>query len=195
MKRIGITGGIGSGKSTVCNLLAQYGVAIYDSDTRAKALMSSKLRPEIEQLFGTEAYIDGVLNRQHIASVVFTDPARLSLLNNIVHPAVAADFELWCDEQTATIVALESAILFESGFDKKVDTTIFIDAPNEMRIARAMERDGKSREEIEARIANQNSNKAHNSSDYIIINDTMEHLQQQIEQLYTELTHNETLTR
>ena len=175
MKRIGITGGIGSGKSTVCNLLAQYGVAIYDSDTRAKALMSSKLRPEIEQLFGTEAYIDGVLNRQHIASVVFTDPARLSLLNNIVHPAVAADFE--------------------SGFDKKVDTTIFIDAPNEMRIARAMERDGKSREEIEARIANQNSNKAHNSSDYIIINDTMEHLQQQIEQFYTELTHNETLTR
>ena len=188
MKRVGITGGIGSGKSTVCNALSQYGVAIYDSDARAKVLMSSNLRPAIEQLFGPEAYINGALNRQYIASEAFTNPSLLSQLNNIVHPAVAEDFEQWCNEQTTPMVVLESAILFESGFDKRVDITIFVDAPLEVRIARTMARDGRNRKEVEARIANQNSTLAQNCADYIIINDTMEHLRQQVEKLYTDLT-------
>lgn len=188
MKRIGITGGIGSGKSTVCNALARCGVAVYDSDSRAKALMSSTLRYSIEQLFGSEAYCGNELNRAYISSLVFADRSLLARLNNIVHPAVALDFEQWCGEQTTELVALESAILFESGFDQKVDVVLFVDAPLEVRVARTMARDGRNQKEVEARIANQNSDFARSKADYVIVNDTIEHLQQQIDNLYQELT-------
>lgn len=186
MKRIGITGGIGSGKSTVCKLLNQYGIAIYDSDSNAKALMADTLRPAIEELFGSQAYTNGQLNRAYIASKVFVDASLLSQLNHIVHPAVACDFEHWCKQQRTPIVALESAILFECGFDKLMDVTIFVDAPLEIRIQRTMARDGRTRKEVEDRIANQ-SNDALTKADFVIINDTIENLNKQLQKIYTQL--------
>jgi dephospho-CoA kinase len=187
MKRIGITGGIGSGKSTVCQIFEQYGYAVYYSDIRAKELMAGSLRPQIEKLFGHEAYIDGCLNRGFIAAKVFNDSTLLSRLNSIVHPAVACDFEDWAIVQKTPLILLESAILFESGFNKMVDNTIFVDAPLEIRVERTMRRDGKSREEIMARIANQSSDCAKSQADFIINNDTIDNLRTQIETLRQQL--------
>lgn len=183
MKRIGITGGIGSGKSTVCRLFEQSDFPVYYSDFRAKELMTTVLRQPIENMFGSEAYIDKSLNRGYIASKVFNNPSLLSQLNQIVHPAVACDFEKWASEQKAPLVFLESAILFESGFDKMVDYTIFVDAPLEERIERTILRDSRSREEVIARIANQNSDLAKTKANFVIQNDTLDNLYAQVETL------------
>ena len=126
MYKIGITGGIGSGKSTVCRMLCEYGIAVYDSDSRAKQLMneSTELRQQLIEAFGEECYTDGELNRGYLASKVFGNAEALARLNAIVHPAVRADFRTWAEQQSGAYVILESAILFEAGFESEVDTTL-----------------------------------------------------------------------
>ena len=117
MIKVGITGGIGSGKSTVCRLFAACGAPVYDSDTQAKRLMEEDgpLRRRLGARFGEESYVGGRLNRKLLAGRVFSDPAELSALNALVHPAVMEDFERWCGRQSgADYVVLESAILFEA---------------------------------------------------------------------------------
>ena len=126
MMKVGITGGIGSGKSTVCRLFAQRGVAVYDSDAAAKRLMTEEpaLRAGIAARFGVEAYAGGALNRPYLAAKVFSDPAALADLNALVHPAVMADFAAWAERQEGSYVILESAILFEAGLEGSVDRTV-----------------------------------------------------------------------
>lgn len=158
MKRIAVTGGIGSGKSTFCGLLAELsGAPVYDSDQRAKELMNThpQIVADVTAIFGPEAYTDGVLNRAHIASRAFGDNQLLGRLNQAVHPRVVADFEEWAESQSGPYVILESALLFTSPLVGHYDLSVVVDAPVEVRIQRAMGRDGVSREKIEARMRNQ----------------------------------------
>ena len=128
MMKVGITGGIGSGKSTVCRLFARLGVAVYDSDAGAKRLMTedAELRRRITDRFGAEAYADGTLNRTYLAGRVFSEAQALADLNAIVHPAVRADFAAWAEQQEGDYVILESALLFDAGFDACVDRTVAV---------------------------------------------------------------------
>jgi dephospho-CoA kinase len=158
VRRVAITGGIGSGKSTVCRALAAVGGApIYDSDRMAKDIMNANeaVVREITALFGPEAYTAEGLNRPLIASVAFGNPAVLEQLNAIVHPRVVADFEEWAEAQQSDYVILESALLFTSPLVGHYDLSVVVDAPLEMRIERCVRRDGASREQVASRIARQ----------------------------------------
>lgn len=157
MIRVGVTGGIGSGKSTVCRLFAQRGIAIYDSDAAAKRLMAGdpELRRAIVAEFGAEAYAGAALNRAYLARIVFSDPLRRERLNSLVHPAVRADFEMWCSSRTGDYVILESALLFEAGMADCVERIVAVMAPPDLRIERTCLRDGCTPEEVRRRIAAQ----------------------------------------
>lgn len=187
MYKVGITGGIGSGKSTVCGLLSAYGVAVYDSDMKAKALMeqSAALRESLCAVFGEECYNEDGLNRQYLASKVFGDEQSLIKLNSIVHPAVRADFRSWAEQQSGEYVVLESAILFEAAFETEVDTTLAVLAPVEERVRRAMGRDGADREAILSRIQHQMSDEElHAKADRCLVNLRMDYLESDVEQLH-----------
>lgn len=157
MMKIGITGGIGSGKSTVCRLFAQKGVAVYDSDAAAKRLMQQDdaLRVRLTERFGAGTFRDGQLDRGYLAGVVFSDPQALADLNALVHPVVMADFDAWAARQEGPYVILESAILFEAGLETCVDKTVAVLAPRELRIERTCRRDGCDAEAVRRRIAAQ----------------------------------------
>ena len=155
--KVGITGGIGSGKSTLCRLFQARGVAVYDTDAAAKRLMVEQpaLREAIIRHFGAESYLEDTLNRSYLAQRVFSDPEQRVQLNSLVHPAVIADFEQWAEAQTGEYVILESAILFEAGLDKHVDRTVAVLAPERLRIERTMQRDKTSEEQVRSRMAAQ----------------------------------------
>lgn len=157
MKKIGLTGGIGSGKSTVCDVFAALGVAVYNSDKQAKRIMNSnkELRQAIESEFGEAVYVDGELDRGAMAGIVFGDSEKLEKLNKIVHPAVLRDFDLWAEGQSSPYVILESAILVESGFYQFMDVNICVCAPLAERIVRTMLRDDSSESEVTRRINSQ----------------------------------------
>lgn len=190
MYKVGITGGIGSGKSTLCQLLTAFGASLYDSDSRAKLLMAEDkaLHDALCDEFGAECYNDEGLNRSFLASKVFGDEEALRRLNAIVHPAVREDFRRWAAEQRSEYVILESAILFESGFDSEVDTTIAVLAPLEERLRRTVERDGVSREDVLRRIAHQMSDdELHSRADRTIVNLRRDYLESDAEQLHKTL--------
>ena len=158
MIRVGVTGGIGSGKSTVCRLFAERGVPVYDSDSEAKRLMGEdpSLRAALVEAFGDETFRDGVLNRRYLAATVFGDRHALARLEALVHPCVKRDFERWAAERTAEpYVVLECAILYESGMDAAVDRVVAVVAPEELRLVRVNARDGASAAEIRRRMAAQ----------------------------------------
>lgn len=187
MYKVGVTGGIGSGKSTVCKLLAEYGVAVYDSDSKAKELMAGDeaLRKALSEAFGEECYNAEGLNRAYLAEKVFGNKEALAKLNSIVHPAVKADFRAWAEMQRSAYVVLESAILFESGFDSEVDTTIAVLAPMEERLRRTVSRDGSDRAAVEARMAHQMSDdELHAKAKRTIVNLRLEYLESDVEQLH-----------
>lgn len=142
MMKVGITGGIGSGKSTVCRLFAQKGIAVYDSDAAAKRLMQEDgaLRRQLAGRFGEGTFRDGVLDRAYLAGIVFADPQALADLNALVHPVVMRDFDAWAARQEGSYVILESAILFEAGLEGCVDKTVAVLAPRELRIERTCRR-------------------------------------------------------
>ncbi len=184
MKRVAVTGGIGSGKSTFCDLLAELsGAPVYDSDRRAKELMNShpQIIADIVALFGREAYTaEGELNRAHIASVAFADKDMLGRLNEAVHPRVVADFEEWAESQLSPYVILESALLFTSPLTGHYDLSVVVDAPWEVRIERAVRRDGASREQIEARMRNQmDPAEMSRLADHTVLADGVESLRRQ----------------
>ncbi len=173
MMKVGITGGIGSGKSTVCRLFAERGIAVYDSDTEAKRLMrdDASLRARIAERFGAAAYRNGELDRGYLAGAVFGHPEALADLNAIVHPAVIADFEAWAKRQSGPYVVLESAILFEAGLERHVDRTVAVVAPLELRIERTCRRDGCSADAVRRRIAAQlDDDTLHARADYTLVN-------------------------
>jgi len=157
MMRVGLTGGIGSGKSTVAGYFRDLGIPVYDSDTRARELMEGlpSLRDDITALLGPGAYTNGRLNRAYIAERVFNDPDLLAALNTLVHPAVRSDFQQWSLQQQAPYVLQEAAVLFENGGYKRLDHTILVTAPESTRVRRVMKRDQASREAVLARMKNQ----------------------------------------
>lgn len=160
MKKIGITGNMGSGKSTVAKIFMQLGFPVYDADSRAKAIMvtNPELINSIRSLFGPMAYLEnGELNRGYISELAFRQPEKLRLLNEIVHPAVRTDFTTWAASQTVSLVVKEAALMIESGSFHDLDALILVRAPLELRIQRAMARDGKTKEEVELRLKNQMS--------------------------------------
>ena len=173
MMVVGLTGGIGSGKTTVATMFADLNVPVYNSDREAKSLMnnSKALRKQIKTLLGKEAYQEKILNRKFIADKVFVNPELLSELNKIVHPAVRNHFLEWKEKQKSNYVIQEAAIIFENSSHKNYDKIILVTAPEEIRIKRVIERDKLSLEKIKERIANQwSDDKKAQLSDFVIIN-------------------------
>ncbi len=176
MLKIGLTGNIGSGKTTVSKIFEVLGIPVFYADEAAKSVMVNdrQLVSELKTEFGEASYFpDGSLNRKHIASIVFNNDAALTRLNSIVHPATFRAFDVWVTNITGVpYVVKEAALMFESDSYKLCDQTIMVQAPLEMRIKRVMQRDSMSHEEIEKREAHQISEeKKALLADHIIIND------------------------
>ena len=154
---VGLTGGIGSGKSTVAKMFRELGVPVYDSDRAAKDLMvnSASLREQIVGLFGKAAYLDEKLNKTYIADIVFRDKKKLNALNSIVHPAVREDFAHWVEKQEALYVIQESALIFENDSEENYSMVILVTAPKETRIQRVIQRDTVTKQQVESRMDNQ----------------------------------------
>ncbi|HIW97463.1 MAG TPA: dephospho-CoA kinase [Candidatus Tidjanibacter gallistercoris] len=181
--KVGITGGIGSGKSIVCRMFVLLGVPVYDSDAEARRLMSSDpaLAEAIRERFGTASYRGGVPDRKYLAAQVFGNPSALAALNGMVHPAVTADFRRWAAGCTADYVLVESAVLFESGLNREVDAVVTVSAPEELRAARAAARDHASAEEIRARMRSQMDDAGREAlADYVVVNDGRHLLWEQV---------------
>ena len=154
---VGLTGGIGSGKSTVAKMLEELGVPVYNSDIEAKNLMvtSKVLKRKIVALLGEQSYSKNELNREYIASLVFNDRALLQKLNEIVHPAVRKHFIKWSKKQDHPYVVQETALLFENGSNYLYDKTILVTAPKDIRVARIVARDGSTKQQVLQRMQNQ----------------------------------------
>ena len=157
MYTVGVTGGIGSGKSLVCRILSILGVPVFHADEEAKRLLvePGAVRSQVEQAFGMDAYPHGELDRAKLAKVVFNDADARARLNAIVHPAVRERFRSWAAEQKAAYVVMEAALLVETGGAKHLDHLVVVSAPQELRVQRVMERDGVSAEQVNARISAQ----------------------------------------
>lgn len=185
MIKIGITGGIGSGKSVIASLLQLSGIPVYIADTESKKLTETSpvIRRKLTELFGEELYAKGTLNKPLLASFIFGNPELLRKVNAIIHPEVDRHFNEWAKQQQTKACAIESAILFESGFNHIVDETLMIYAPMEVCIARALRRDVTTREEIIQRIQNQMSDELKKEKcDYVIYNDNIHALIPQVAQ-------------
>ena len=171
---IGITGGIGSGKSTIAKQLREMGYAVYDTDSEAKRLIveDAGVREEIEQLFGKEVYKDGVYQTALVAQRVFADRSLLAQLNAIVHPAVKADILRWAENMNhPTLCFVECAILYQAGFDTLCDKVVVVTAPEEVRLQRAVARDHSTIEKVRARMRAQEVEKDIERADLIVNND------------------------
>lgn len=188
--RIGLTGGIGSGKTTVARIFEVLRVPVYYADDAAKRIMNedADLRRSIIREFGEAAYTEGRLNREYLASVVFADRQKLAVLNALVHPATIRNSNAWMKCQTGPYALREAALIFESGVQGQLDYVIGVSAPLELRIARAMERDGLTREKVLERMDRQiNETIKMRLCDFVIINDGIKPLIPQVLQLHEQL--------
>lgn len=188
MLRVGITGGIGSGKTTVCKVFEVLGIPVFYADLRAKLLMESDpdLIKGIKKKFGNEIYsADGTPDRRRLASIVFNDASRLEELNSLVHPAVFRDFELWTESCNAPYVLKEAAILFESGSDKDCDFTVVVTSPADLRIERVIARDMVGAADVKKRMEKQMSDEEKISmANFNLLNDEHQLLIPQILRLH-----------
>jgi len=157
MLKVGLTGGIGSGKSTVAKVFEVLGIPVYYSDEASKRLMNTDndLKHAILETFGPDTYVDGKLNRAYLAAIVFSDKEKLSRLNALVHPATILDGERWMAQQKGPYAIKESSLLFEAGMQGQFDKIIGVSAPDPLRTKRVMERDGITAEEVRKRMRNQ----------------------------------------
>lgn len=190
--RIGITGGIGVGKSTVCQIFERLSVPIYNSDSRAKFLMqnSPALVKDIKDTFGWDAYHrNGDLNREYLSKIVFNNPQKLEELNHIVHPEVGKDYEQWTQEKKTLPYSIkEAALLFESGSYLKLHKVIVVTCPINIRIERIMKRDGVKRDDILKRIQNQMTDRERLSkADFVIYNDGQHSLIEQSIKIHNQI--------
>ena len=188
---VGLTGGIGSGKSLICSILEKLRVPVYYADTEAKKLMNSDpdLKDQIVRLFGEQAYKSGYIDSAYLAGRLFGDAALLSDMNALVHPLVRKDFRRWAEQHDELpYVVEEAAILFESGAYKDMDFTVLISAPEEVRITRVMERDGSKRESVQKRMEHQwSEGKLRELADHVIINDGQQMLLPQVINMHNKL--------
>jgi dephospho-CoA kinase len=174
MLRIGLTGGIGSGKSTVARIFNVLGIPVYSSDDASKRLMDEdeELKNSIVKAFGKESYSNGKLNRKYLATKAFSDPNKIELLNSLVHPATIKDAITWMEKQKAPYLIKEAALIFESGSDKFLDVIIGVRSPLALRLERTMKRNNVTAEEVEARIKLQmDEEEKLDLCDYIVQND------------------------
>jgi dephospho-CoA kinase len=190
MLRIGITGGIGSGKTTICRIFEVLGIPVYYADDAAKTLMNQEgdLKQEIINHFGESSYVDGKLNRTYISGIVFSNPDKLKLLNNLVHPRTISDAEEWMKRQKSPYALKEAALIFESRSQQSLDYVIGVSAPKEIRISRTMQRDKISKELAEKKISQQmNEEEKMKLCDFLIINDETISLIQQVLSVHEQL--------
>jgi dephospho-CoA kinase len=174
MLKVGITGGIGSGKSTVARIFGVLGIPVYDADAAAKLIMNRDegLKAQLATHFGTDLYVSGQLDRALLASRVFANPDKLALLNSLVHPVTIADAARWMLEQQGSYALKEAALIFESGSQQDLDYVIGVYAPEALRIRRAMQRDGVTREQVKARMRQQIPDSIKmRLCDWVIVND------------------------
>lgn len=189
--KVGITGGIGSGKSLICKIFSKLGIPIYDADTRAKWLTNNdpEIRSKVIAQFGSESFNQNGLDREFLANRVFNDPVQLGILNSIIHPAVGRDFDNWLNQQSSDYVIKEAALMFEAGSYKLQDKIITVSAPVELRIQRVLKRDPfRSKEQIEAIIDKQLSEEERiERSDFVIYNDENQMVIPQVIELHQKL--------
>jgi dephospho-CoA kinase len=174
--QIGITGGIGSGKSTVYQIFSALGVPVYDADSRAKSLMTTDgiLMSQIKKEFGVLSFrADGSVDREYLAQAVFNDQEKLEKLNGLIHPRVAEDYNAWMGKQENEYVLKEAALLFETGSYRVLDKIIVVHAPKELRINRVLKRDShRTREQVQHIMQNQLSDEEKiKRADFVIMND------------------------
>ena len=190
MLRVGLTGGIGSGKSLIARILRILEVPVFEADAEAKTLMENDpgLIASIKERFGDHIYSGGKLDRKMLASVVFKDPAALKELNALVHPVVRKAFSHWADRQNASYVVMEAAILAETGGHSNFDRIIVVSAPEELRIQRVMKRDGVEEESVRSRLKNQATEQQRLAiADHVITNDEKQLVIPQVLSIHKEL--------
>lgn len=190
MHKIGVTGGIGSGKSTVCKIFEVLGVPVYYADDRARALILSdpRIRKGYIELFGEKVYENGQLNRKLVADRIFSDRTLLEKVNRLVHPVVRDDFFQWTEHQNAPYVIEEAAVLLESGGHDLLDFVVVVSAPESLRIQRVARRDGMSEERIQERIKNQWTDQQRRElADYEVLADDRHLVVPQVLKIHTEL--------
>ena len=190
MLRIGLTGGIGSGKSVVANIFKVLGIPVFDADTEAKLIMEKdeQLALSIQKLFGEETYTDKKLNRKYLANIVFDDPGRLEQLNSLVHPAAILAANTWMSQQTTPYVVKEAALLFESKSASQLDFIVGVYAPKTLRIKRVMERDNATLEKVVARMSRQiDEEEKMRLCDFIVVNNEEQLVIPQVLQLHEKL--------
>ncbi len=191
MLKLGITGGIGSGKTTVCRLFELLGIPVYYADEESKKLLDEdkEVKKQVVGIFGDSILNDaGFIDRKKLAGIVFNNKEQLEKLNSILHPAVGLHFENWLKKQKSPYILKEAAILFESGAFKQVDKVLTVVAPLELKIQRTMKRDGVSKEEVETRIKLQMSDEDKiKRSDFVINNNEQELLISQVLAIHKQL--------
>jgi dephospho-CoA kinase len=190
MLKIGLTGGIGSGKSTVAQIFETLGIPVYYADEAAKKLMNEdpELKKEITAAFGAAAYPDGRLDRRYMAALVFEDPRQLARLNSLVHPVTLRDAEQWMERQQTPYAVKEAAIIFEAKLRPYYDYVIGVTAPESLRIERVMKRDQSSRDKIQQRIRQQmDDQEKMKLCDFVILNDGQQSVLKQVLALHAEL--------
>lgn len=192
MKIIGLTGGIGSGKTTVARMFAELGIPIYIADDEAKKLSdaSPEIRKDLLELLGDEAYNGDTLNRKFVAEKIFNDKNLLNRVNHIIHPRVGEHFNKWASAQNSSYVIKEAAILFENGGYKACDAIILVTAPKAVRIQRVINRDNSSLQEVESRMSNQwSDSKKKKLSDFLVENLAISDTKKQVEAIHNILLH------
>jgi dephospho-CoA kinase len=193
MLKIGLTGGIGSGKTTVAHIFEVLRIPVYYADNAAKRLMNedNNLKQQIIAHFGEESYVDGKLNRSYLSTVVFSDAEKTKLINSIIHPATIADAELWMCKQTTPYAIKEAALIFEAAAEKQLDLVIGVQSPLPIRMQRVMQRDNITEEAVLARMQKQmNEEEKINRCDFVIVNDEEELLIPQVVELHEKLLAN-----
>ena len=194
MTRIGITGGIGSGKSIVSTLFQLHGIPVYNADEETKALNNTSpiIRKQLTQHFGKDLYLNNELDKKKFANIIFNDTEKLQLANSIIHPEVLKHFEEWCTQNSNhPIVALEAAILFESNFHNYLDKVVTVYSPLSTRVERVSERDNVPAEMVQNRMQHQMpETEKIRMSQYVIVNDNENSLIEQVENLLVDITHN-----
>ncbi len=191
MNIVGLTGGIGSGKTIVAEVFKKLGIPVYNSDTEAKKLMNSDtdIISKLKMIFGYEIYENNILNRRKLAEIIFNNKNKLNTVNSIVHPAVKKHFNIWIKKQTSPYIIKETAILFEAGINKDVKKIISVISPKKIRINRITARDNTSKKDIIQRINNQSTDEYKiKRSDFIIYNDEKKLILPQILDIHEKLT-------
>ncbi|MDR1119697.1 MAG: dephospho-CoA kinase [Dysgonamonadaceae bacterium] len=196
MIKIAVTGGIGSGKSVVSNILTLLDIPVYNADMESKRLTASSplIRKTLTERFGDDLYQrddlhqEWVLNKAKLASLIFSDKEQLMFVNRLIHPIVLQDFIQWTERINTSLSAIESAILFESGFDREVKHVICVTAPTELRIRRAMERDAVGRQQVIQRMESQLPDEyICKQSDFVVYNDDVQAIIPQVEKIIREI--------